>query len=99
MSETIEQDGFIQALRTASLNFQSGNYASAEPIFRVAMRVCDPNSAETQTYIQNLGDICVKKGNVDEAIRLNMRILATQAGKGASPQVASTMARVGALFE
>ena len=95
----LEQDGFIQALRTASLNFQNGNYASAEPIFRVAVRVCDPNSDETLSYIRNLGEICIKKGNVDEAIRLNMRLLATQAARGASPQVAATMERVASLYE
>ena len=95
---TIEQDGFLQALEMPRAAFRAAILTAPNRSFGWPFAFVILNY-ETQSSIRESGRYLRKKGNFDEAIRLNMRLLATQAGKGASPQVASTMERVAALYE
>lgn len=60
-----------EALRAAQESFESGDYASAEPVFRQALEVLgdDPD------LLFNLGQIYASWGNFSEAIKVNKRLL------------------------
>jgi len=64
-----------QAIDDALLDIESGNAEKAEPILRSALSSLPKDSDATSACLEKLAGACSKRGNYDDAIRLNIRLL------------------------
>jgi hypothetical protein len=64
-----------QAIDDALLDIESGNAEKAEPVLRSALSSLPKDSDATTACLEKLAGACTKRGNYDDAIRLNIRLL------------------------
>jgi tetratricopeptide (TPR) repeat protein len=64
-----------EAIDNALLDIESGNADKAEPVLRSALSSLPKDSDATTTCLEKLAGACSQRGNYDDAIRLNIRLL------------------------
>jgi len=96
----IQTPEILQALDQAYEDFAGGNYNSAEPVFKRALLELPGDGKTAACCLQNLSDICVKRGDFNEAIRLTLRLLnLTKSQTQESSDVVAGMNKLAKLYE
>ncbi|HEY9677011.1 MAG TPA: tetratricopeptide repeat protein [Drouetiella sp.] len=70
-----ERQQLLRSIKTADDNFKRGMYALAEPTYRRALEVLGDGTAEICDCIQNLAQICIERKDLNDALKLRIRLL------------------------